>query len=139
MIPVRALVITGYGLNCDYETDFSLKLGGAESCRVHINELIAGVRSGSGIRLDHYHIMVFGGGFSFGLGSGWGWGGPGYWHRPWYYRYGRYPYRRYRRWHRPFGPYSYGGLFAPYYPFALTAPALAPTPAVETPESAKEK
>ena len=88
----------------------------------------------------------FGGGFGFGFGSGWGWGGPGwgwggpgYWHRPYYYRYGRYPYRRYRRWHRPFGRYSYGGLFAPYYPFALTAPALAPTPAVETPESAKEK
>ena len=40
MKTVRALVLTGYGLNCDYETDFSLKLAGANSERVHINELI---------------------------------------------------------------------------------------------------
>ena len=88
---------------------------------------------------SHAFFGFFGGGFSFGFGSGWGWGGPGwgwggpyYWNRPWYRRYGRYPYWRYRRW---FGPYSYG-LFAPYYyPYALTAPA----PAVETPESAAEK
>ncbi|MCP4669183.1 MAG: phosphoribosylformylglycinamidine synthase subunit PurQ, partial [Deltaproteobacteria bacterium] len=42
MKPVKAMVLTGYGLNCDYETDFSLKLAGAESHRVHINALITG-------------------------------------------------------------------------------------------------
>jgi phosphoribosylformylglycinamidine synthase I len=66
MIPVRACVLTGYGLNCDYETDFSLKLAGAESHRIHINELIEGARSGEGPLLDHYHILVLGGGFSWG-------------------------------------------------------------------------
>jgi len=61
MRPVRALVLTGYGLNCDYETDYSLKIAGAESHRVHINELIQGERSASGPKLAHYHILIFGG------------------------------------------------------------------------------
>jgi phosphoribosylformylglycinamidine synthase len=60
MTTVRALVMTGYGLNCDYETDFSLRLAGAEPRRVHINDLIAGED------LDSYHLLVFGGGFSWG-------------------------------------------------------------------------
>ncbi|MBW1943508.1 MAG: phosphoribosylformylglycinamidine synthase subunit PurQ, partial [Deltaproteobacteria bacterium] len=64
MIPVRALIPTGYGLNCDYETDYALKMAGAESCRVHINELIKGESSLSG--LEQYHMMVVGGGFSWG-------------------------------------------------------------------------
>ncbi|MFC1867730.1 phosphoribosylformylglycinamidine synthase subunit PurQ [Thermodesulfobacteriota bacterium] len=64
-MPVRALVLTGYGLNCDYETDYSLKAGGAESHRVHINELIRGGKSGIETQLSHYHILVFGGGFSW--------------------------------------------------------------------------
>jgi phosphoribosylformylglycinamidine synthase I len=65
MRQVKALVLTGYGLNCDYETDFSLKLAGAESHRIHINELIAPDSSGAKARLDGYHILVFGGGFSW--------------------------------------------------------------------------
>lgn len=64
MIPVRALIPTGYGLNCDYETDYALKMAGAESCRVHINELIQGESDLSG--LEQYHMMVVGGGFSWG-------------------------------------------------------------------------
>lgn len=66
MMPVRALVLTGYGLNCDYETDYSLKLAGAESRRLHVNELIHGGKSGSQTLLDAYHILVFDGGFSWG-------------------------------------------------------------------------
>lgn len=65
MTTVRALVPTGYGLNCDYETDYSLTLAGAESYRVHINELILGGKSGPKSKLDDYHIMVLGGGFSW--------------------------------------------------------------------------
>jgi phosphoribosylformylglycinamidine synthase I len=65
MRPVKALVITGYGLNCDYETDYCLKKAGAESHRIHINKLIAGKRSGSRTELDVYHILVLGGGFSW--------------------------------------------------------------------------
>ncbi|MFH1351013.1 MAG: phosphoribosylformylglycinamidine synthase subunit PurQ [Pseudomonadota bacterium] len=62
---VRALVPTGYGLNCDYETDYSLKRAGADSHRFHINELIMGKGSGPESTLDYYHIMVLGGGFSW--------------------------------------------------------------------------
>ncbi|MBN2124539.1 MAG: phosphoribosylformylglycinamidine synthase subunit PurQ [Deltaproteobacteria bacterium] len=65
MIPVRACVLTGYGLNCDYETDYALKLAGADSHRVHINELILGAKAGNSASLDPYHILVFGGGFSW--------------------------------------------------------------------------
>ena len=59
----KALVLTGFGLNCDYETDYSLKLAGVESHRVHINQVIAGSVSDS--LLDRHHILVFGGGFSW--------------------------------------------------------------------------
>jgi phosphoribosylformylglycinamidine synthase I len=66
MMPVKALVLTGYGLNCDYETDYSLKLAGAESHRRHVNELIQAGESNSDNILDDYHILVFDGGFSWG-------------------------------------------------------------------------
>ncbi len=62
---VKALVLTGYGLNCDYETDFSLKLAGAESFKIHINEVISGGRTGTEVMLTDFHILVFGGGFSW--------------------------------------------------------------------------
>ena len=65
MKKVKALVLTGYGLNCDYETDFSLKVAGADPERVHINELIAGPKNGVRVSLQNYHILVFGGGFSW--------------------------------------------------------------------------
>ena len=65
MIPVKALVLTGFGLNCDYETDYALKLAGAESHRIHINQVIHGDRWGSKVRLEDHHILVFGGGFSW--------------------------------------------------------------------------
>ncbi len=65
MKTVKALVLTGYGLNCDYETDFSLKVAGADPERVHINELIAGPKNGVRVSLQNYHILVFGGGFSW--------------------------------------------------------------------------
>jgi len=65
MKTVKALVLTGYGLNCDYETHFSLKLAGANPERVHINELLSGTRRSAGVGLDNYHILVLGGGFSW--------------------------------------------------------------------------
>jgi len=65
MTQIKALVLTGYGLNCDYETDFSLKSAGADSQRVHINELISGKKDGVEIRLSDYQILIFGGGFSW--------------------------------------------------------------------------
>ena len=66
MTKVKALVITGYGLNCDYETDFSLRLAGADSHRIHINQMIPSHGTGSRIPLGDYHILVLGGGFSWG-------------------------------------------------------------------------
>jgi phosphoribosylformylglycinamidine synthase I len=65
MTQIKALVLTGYGLNCDYETDYSLKLAGADSHRVHINELISNGKDHAGISLSDYQILVFGGGFSW--------------------------------------------------------------------------
>jgi phosphoribosylformylglycinamidine synthase I len=58
---VRALVLTGYGLNCDNETAYALTLAGAHAHRVHINALIHG-----SVKLTDFQIMVFGGGFSWG-------------------------------------------------------------------------
>jgi len=65
MSPVKAMVLTGYGLNCDYETDYSLRLAGAEPHRIHINELIRREAEGAEAGLDGFHILVFGGGFSW--------------------------------------------------------------------------
>jgi len=61
MTKVRALVLTGYGLNCDNETAYAFELAGAKADRVHINSLIDGSAS-----LDDYQILAFGGGFSWG-------------------------------------------------------------------------
>jgi phosphoribosylformylglycinamidine synthase len=61
MPQVKAIVLTGYGLNCDYETIFALELAGAEARGIHINSLID--RSCS---LFDYDMLVFGGGFSWG-------------------------------------------------------------------------
>ena len=61
MSRVNALVLTGYGLNCDYETAHVFELAGAKAQRVHINSLIDG-----SVALDDFQIMAFIGGFSWG-------------------------------------------------------------------------
>ncbi len=61
MTMVKALVMTGFGLNCDLETSYALQVAGAEVERVHLNSLIAGEKP-----LDSYRIFVIGGGFSWG-------------------------------------------------------------------------
>ena len=58
---VKALVLTGYGLNCDWETAYALEQAGADARRVHVNSLLLGEEN-----LHDYHIFVFDGGFSFG-------------------------------------------------------------------------
>ena len=64
---IKALVITGFGLNCETETAAACKLVGMTPEKVHLNDLIAGKRT-----LDEFHFLCFIGGFSFGdhLGSG---------------------------------------------------------------------
>lgn len=61
MRDVNVMVLTGYGLNCDYETAYAFGLAGARAERVHINSLIE--RS---VKLEDYQILVFIGGFSWG-------------------------------------------------------------------------
>ena len=68
MKKVNILVLTGYGINCDYETrdgfnlvERAFHLGGAEARRVHINDLIEKRES-----LDSYQILILPGGFSYG-------------------------------------------------------------------------
>ena len=61
MTDVNALVLTGFGLNCDYETAYAFELAGANAVSVHINSLVDG-----SVTLDNYQIMVFIGGFSWG-------------------------------------------------------------------------
>ncbi len=61
MTMVKALVMTGFGLNCDLETSHALEVAGAQVERVHLNSLIAGEKS-----LSAYRIFVVGGGFSWG-------------------------------------------------------------------------
>ena len=58
---VRVLVLTGYGINCDFETAYAFELAGGVSTRVHINALVSGEAS-----LRDYDILVFDGGFSWG-------------------------------------------------------------------------
>ena len=67
MKELKAIVITGYGINCDKETRDVLDYVGFFVEIVHINDLIKKKR-----RFLDYHLIVFPGGFSYGddLGSG---------------------------------------------------------------------
>ena len=56
---VKAVVLTGYGINCDYETAHALRMAGAEVEKVHISVL---ARRG----LGGFQIAAMPGGFSFG-------------------------------------------------------------------------
>ena len=58
---VRALVLTGFGLNCDLETAYCLDRAGAQTDRVHLNGLLGGE-----VSLRDFQIFVVGGGFSWG-------------------------------------------------------------------------
>ena len=64
---VKALIITGVGLNCEKETAAAFKSAGATPEQIHLNDLLNGRR-----KLDEFHILAFIGGFAFGdhLGSG---------------------------------------------------------------------
>ena len=63
---VKALVITGFGLNCEAETSHAFVMAGARPEQIHLNDLVARPD------LDEFHILAFIGGFSFGdhLGAG---------------------------------------------------------------------
>ncbi|MDP6670399.1 MAG: phosphoribosylformylglycinamidine synthase I [archaeon] len=62
---VNALVLTGYGVNCDEETAFSFKKAGADAKIVHVNDLIKNPG-----QLKDFQIFAFPGGFSYGDDTG---------------------------------------------------------------------
>jgi len=61
----KALIITGYGINCEEETAKVFEMEGATSEIVHINDLIDGSKN-----IDDYQIIAFPGGFSYGDDTG---------------------------------------------------------------------
>jgi phosphoribosylformylglycinamidine synthase len=65
LIEDRALILSGYGINSEMETQEALRRAGMASEIVHINDLIAGRK-----RLSGYRLLVFPGGFSYGDDTG---------------------------------------------------------------------
>ncbi len=63
----NALVLTGYGINCEKETKLAFEKAGGKASIFHVNELIAQPQL-----LDNFNLFIIPGGFSFGddLGSG---------------------------------------------------------------------
>jgi phosphoribosylformylglycinamidine synthase I len=57
----KALVLYGYGLNCDHETAFALHRAGAEAVRVHTTDLLENPKL-----LWDYNLLAVPGGFSWG-------------------------------------------------------------------------
>lgn len=62
---VRAIIPTGFGLNCDYETDRSFNIAGAQPERVHLTDLYK-----NKVSLNDFDILAFIGGFDHGDENG---------------------------------------------------------------------
>ncbi len=64
---LKALVLTGYGINCEVESKFAIEKSGGSADIVHLNKLIQDPKM-----LHNYNMLMIPGGFSFGddLGSG---------------------------------------------------------------------
>jgi len=65
MIKPKAIIFSGYGLNCEEETRYAFELAGAKADIVHINDLISGHYS-----LINYQILAIPGGFAYGDDTG---------------------------------------------------------------------
>jgi phosphoribosylformylglycinamidine synthase I len=65
MIPEKAIIMSGFGINSEMETQEVLARAGMASDIVHINDLIGGQS-----RLRDYRLLVFPGGFSYGDDTG---------------------------------------------------------------------
>ena len=64
---MRALVLTGFGINCEEEIAAAYRLAGAQATIVHLNRVLHGA-----VSIHEFDVLTFPGGFSFGddLGSG---------------------------------------------------------------------
>lgn len=58
---VHALIITGFGINCEEEMAAAYRLAGAEASIVHLNDILV-----EGFSIHDFDILNFPGGFSFG-------------------------------------------------------------------------
>ena len=58
---VKVLIITGYGVNCEAESEYAWKLVGAKPSLVHLNDLLK-----NPTQILNYDAMMFIGGFSYG-------------------------------------------------------------------------
>ncbi len=67
MNSAKALVLTGYGINCEHESKYAFEKSGGDADIVHVNKVIENAKI-----LEDYNLLLFPGGFSFGddLGSG---------------------------------------------------------------------
>lgn len=61
----KALILTGYGINCEEETAKCFEIAGAAAEIIHLSDLINGEK-----KLKNYQIMAFPGGFSYGDDTG---------------------------------------------------------------------
>ncbi|GAA4055560.1 hypothetical protein GCM10022409_48510 [Hymenobacter glaciei] len=63
----KALILTGFGINCEEEFAAAYRLAGAQATIVHLNQVLHGQ-----VSIHDFDILNFPGGFSFGddLGSG---------------------------------------------------------------------
>ncbi len=57
----KVLILTGFGINCDMETQHAFRIAGAQAERVHLTDLINRTR-----KLSDFDILALPGGFSFG-------------------------------------------------------------------------
>ena len=61
----KAIIMSGYGINSEMETQEAFRRAGMDSDIVHVNDLITGRK-----KLSDYRLLVFPGGFSYGDDTG---------------------------------------------------------------------
>ncbi|MBI2623371.1 MAG: phosphoribosylformylglycinamidine synthase subunit PurQ [Candidatus Liptonbacteria bacterium] len=61
----KAIIFSGYGLNCEEETKLAFERAGGEADIVHVNDLVDGL-----VSLRRYQILAVPGGFSYGDDTG---------------------------------------------------------------------
>lgn len=65
MAKPKALILAGYGINCEEETAYAFKKSGGLSEVVHVNDLIDGHK-----KMSDYQMLAIPGGFSYGDDTG---------------------------------------------------------------------